>query len=96
MHALKYICDSFEIKHTIFFYSCMFDVQCTIVSDSFFTSILNGYRVFLFIVAMETKNYIKPQSKSNIWCKFHIDPSLESLLNGQLEMLGMVQKEKLY
>lgn len=30
-----------------------------------------------------------------IWSKFHIDPSPESLLNGQLKMLGMVQK-KLY
>ena len=40
-HGLKYIFDLFEIKHTEFFYSCIFDVQCTIVSDtgiSFFTS----------------------------------------------------------
>ena len=39
--ALKYICDLFEIKHTELFYSCIFDVHCTIISDtgvSFFTS----------------------------------------------------------
>ena len=41
MHGLKYIFDLFEIKLTEFFYSCIFDVQYTIVSDtgvSFFTS----------------------------------------------------------
>ena len=40
-HGLKYICDLFEIEHTDFFYSCIFDVKYTIVSDtsvSFFTS----------------------------------------------------------
>ena len=42
-HGLKYICDLFEIKHTIFFQSCKFDVRYTIVSEtgvSFFTSSL--------------------------------------------------------
>ena len=39
--TLKYIFDLFEIKHAEFFYSCIFDVQYTIVLDtgvSFFTS----------------------------------------------------------
>ena len=42
-HCLKYIFDLFEIKHTEFFYSCIFDVQYTIVLDtgvSFSTSSL--------------------------------------------------------
>ena len=33
-HGLKYIFDLFEIKHTEFFYSCIFDVHYTIVSDT--------------------------------------------------------------
>ena len=36
--------------------------------------------------------YIKLQSNSNNWCKFHVDPSLERPLNGQLKMSGMVQR----
>ena len=34
MHGLKYIFDLFEIKHTDFFYTCVFDVQYTIVSGT--------------------------------------------------------------
>ena len=37
--------------------------------------------------------YIKLQSNSNNWCKFQIDPGQGSLLNGQLKILVMVQKE---
>ena len=58
----------------------------------------NWYLVFLFIVTMEISiflknNYIKLQSNSIIWCKFHIDSSPGSLLNGQMKMFGMVQKK---
>ena len=34
MHGLKYIFDLFEIKHSDFFYTCVFDVQYTIVSGT--------------------------------------------------------------
>ena len=55
----------------------------------------NWYLVSLFIVAMEISislkiYHIKLQSNSNIWCKFHIDPSPGSLLNGQMKMFGLV------
>ena len=100
MHGLKYIFDLFEIKHTDFFYTCVFDVQYTIVSGtggSFSTSNLIRaefvYRYHGNIDFPKKIYYFKPQSNSNIWCKFHIDSSPGSLLNGQTKMFGMVQKK---
>ena len=58
----------------------------------------NYFFAIFFIVAMEISiflaiHYIKLQCNSSRWCKFHLDLSPESLLNGQLKMLGMVQKK---
>ena len=67
-HGLKYIFD-YSKSNIQIFYSCVFDVQYTIVSDtavSFSTSNLirvefkfNCYLVFLFIVTMEISIFLK-------------------------------------
>ena len=36
--------------------------------------------------------HTKLQSMTSNWCKFHIDLSLGSLLNGQIKKLGMARK----
>ena len=43
-------------------------------------------------ILIKKKCFINFQSKSNNWCIFHSDLCPESLLNGQLKMLGMVQE----
>ena len=91
-----------------FSYSCIFNLQFNIVSViniSLFASNLIRikstfyiFSSFPFIVAMEISVFLKSyhtklQSKTSNWSKFHIDPSLGSLLNGQTKKLGMARKK---
>ena len=103
-------CDSFEIKYTDFLF-WIFDLQynkVSVIDISFFASNLIRIQFrfywfcgFPFIVVIEISIFLKfirtkIQSKTSNWCKFHVDPRLESLLNGQMKKLGMAPKKKLY
>ena len=105
----KTFCDLFEIKHTdFFFYFCIFNLQCTKVLNNCFSFYHSNlirvkFKVNWFhglFLSMPWKyrltsktHYNKLQSKTNIWCKFYIHPSLERLLNSQLKKFGMVLKK---
>ena len=53
----------------------------------------SGFNDFVTFFAMEKSiSYFKPRLITGV-SKFHIDPSLISLLNGHLKMLDMVHKK---